>query len=225
MTVTLYQGDCLDVMRDLPSGGVDAVVTDPPHGIDGGRGGQARERGKGKYSPTSWIDNEDYIADVVVPVIRECIRIARRVVVTPGVRCLHLYPRASDIGCFWTPAATGCGTWGFSTFHPILYYGKDHRAGRGALPNGKQVTERAEQNAHPCPKPLGAWTWLVDKASIEGETVLDPFMGSGTTGVACVQTGRSFIGIEIDPGYFAIAQRRIAEAQQQIPLPLGGRDR
>ena len=51
-------------------------------------------------------------------------------------------------------------------------------------------------------------------------TVLDPFMGSGTTGVACVQTGRNFIGIEIDPTYYAIAERRIAEAQAQLALPM-----
>jgi len=50
--------------------------------------------------------------------------------------------------------------------------------------------------------------------------VLDPFMGSGTTGVACVQTGRRFIGIEIDPGYFAIAEKRIREAQMQLRMPI-----
>jgi len=55
----------------------------------------------------------------------------------------------------------------------------------------------------------------MDKAKIpEGATILDPFMGSGTTGVACVQTGRNFIGIEIDPDYFAIAEKRIKEAQE-----------
>lgn len=51
--------------------------------------------------------------------------------------------------------------------------------------------------------------------------MLDPFMGSGTTGVACAKLGRNFIGIEIDPGYFAIAQRRIEQAQAQLALPLG----
>jgi DNA modification methylase len=56
--------------------------------------------------------------------------------------------------------------------------------------------------------------------SNSGGLVLDPFMGSGTTGVACVQTGRDFIGIEIDPGYFKIAERRIKEAQAQMALPL-----
>ena len=61
---------------------------------------------------------------------------------------------------------------------------------------------------------------LIEMTTNEGDTILDPFMGSGTTGVACVQTGRNFIGIEIDPDYFAIAERRIAEAQMQLRLPL-----
>ena len=56
--------------------------------------------------------------------------------------------------------------------------------------------------------------------SNEDDTIFDPFMGSGTTGVACVQTGRNFIGCEIDPGYFAIAQKRISDAQKQIRMPL-----
>jgi len=59
---------------------------------------------------------------------------------------------------------------------------------------------------------------VIEMASLPGQTILDPFMGSGTTGVACVKTGRNFIGIEIDKGYFEIAQKRIAEAQLQMRL-------
>ena len=59
-------------------------------------------------------------------------------------------------------------------------------------------------------------TWLIERATNPGDTVLDPFCGSGTTGVACVQTGRNFIGIELDPGYCDIARRRIAEAASHL---------
>ena len=59
---------------------------------------------------------------------------------------------------------------------------------------------------------------IVNASTRPGATVFDPFMGSGTTGVACVRTGRNFIGCEIDPTYYAIAQRRIAEAHLQPPL-------
>jgi len=73
---------------------------------------------------------------------------------------------------------------------------------------------------HITQKPETVMRYCVERASKPGDTILDPFMGSGTTGVACVQTGRNFIGIEIDPGYFEIAQKRIAEARRQMVLPL-----
>ena len=77
---------------------------------------------------------------------------------------------------------------------------------------------KEESREHATQKPLKIMKWLVLNYTQEGATILDPFMGSGTTGVACVQTGRNFIGIEIDPTYYAIAERRIAEAQMQPPL-------
>ena len=73
----------------------------------------------------------------------------------------------------------------------------------------------SEKNGHPCPKPLGFMERLIERATLDGETVLDPFMGSGTTGVACARLGRRFIGVEIEPRYFDIACRRIEDAQRQ----------
>jgi DNA modification methylase len=74
-----------------------------------------------------------------------------------------------------------------------------------------------EGKVHPTQKPLKLMEWCLSFLP-EGVTVLDPFMGSGTTGVACINTGRNFIGIERDPGYFAIAERRIADARTSTPL-------
>lgn len=213
----LYCGDCLEVLPTLAAGSVDAVVTDPPYGIEGGKGGQVRELGsKADYGAFS--DTPEYIRTVCVPAIEQCRKIALAVALTPGNRCLFLYPPPDDIGCFWCPAASRIGPWGFSTFHAILYYGKDWRAGRGPWPTGRVVTEAAEKCGHPCPKPLKAWTWLVDKVCPPGGLVLDPFMGSGTTGVVAMQLGRRFIGIEIDPGYFDIARRRIIQAVTGTPI-------
>jgi DNA modification methylase len=76
-------------------------------------------------------------------------------------------------------------------------------------------------NPHPTKKPVALMEYLIRTYTNEGATVLDFTMGSGTTGVAAVNTGRKFIGIEKDAGYFEIAQRRITEAQQQIALPMG----
>ena len=208
-------GDCLTVMPLL--GRVDAVVTDPPYGIDGGVGGDARDFAKGAYSG-AFDDTEDYIQSVCVPAINLAISLADAVAVTPGIRCSSFYPRPRDMGCFWTPAACTHGPWGMSTMQPIFYYGKDWRAGKGAWPSGRQLTERAEKNGHPCPKPILAWTWLVEKAVPPKGICLDPFMGSGTTLVACAKMGRKGIGIELDPEYFEIACRRVEAAYAQPDL-------
>jgi DNA modification methylase len=75
---------------------------------------------------------------------------------------------------------------------------------------------KGTDKVHPTQKPVELMIWCIERAKIPaGDTIFDPFMGSGTTGVACVQTGRNFIGCEIDPGYFAIAERRIHDAEQQ----------
>lgn len=71
---------------------------------------------------------------------------------------------------------------------------------------------------HPSQKPVELYEYLIRTYTNEGDNIADIAMGSGTTGVACVQTGRNFTGIEIDPTYFAIAQRRIEQAQMQLPL-------
>jgi site-specific DNA-methyltransferase (adenine-specific) len=78
----------------------------------------------------------------------------------------------------------------------------------------------ASARNHPNEKPIDIMKRLMMLLTDEGDTIIDPFMGSGTTGVACVQTGRNFIGIEIDPTYYAIAEKRIAQAQLQIRMPL-----
>jgi len=81
-------------------------------------------------------------------------------------------------------------------------------------------SERETPRVHPTQKPVELMTWCMGQASIpKGATVLDPFMGSGTTGVACIRTGRKFVGIEIDENYAAIARRRIVEAEAQLMLP------
>jgi len=137
---TIYLGDCRDILPRLPK--VDLVLTDPPYGIDGARGNGNRARGKAKYIKTGWEDTPEYIAEVCVPVIASLVASVGRVILTPGNRYLHLYPMPpADIGCFWTPAGTGYGPWGTILFHSILYYGRDPRAGTGALPTGRAMID------------------------------------------------------------------------------------
>jgi len=211
----IYCGDCLEILP-LITEKVDLVLTDPPYGIDGARGGQARINDR-KYHTDKFADTPEYIKSLVVPVIEMCIASSRTVIVTPGTRCLKLYPDWNDMGCLWCPAAPTHGPFGFTNFQPVLYYGKDPRAGRCSLPTGYQMTESASPNGHVCPKPLKTWTKLLHKGTLEhGEIVLDPFLGSGTTAVAAKQLGRKFIGIEIEPKYCQIA----VEWLRQEVLPL-----
>jgi len=212
--VTIYNADCRDVLPIL--GKVDLVLTDPPYGIDGGRGGGNKARGKGLYEPTGWEDTPDYIRSIVIPVIEICIERFERVVVTPGQNHLRGYPQWKTIGAFMSPAATSFSSWGRNIWTPILYYGKDPRAGVSQVPNGKTMNERSDIDGHPCPKPLVPWTWLLNKAMLEGETVLDPFMGSGTTLRAAKDLGRKAIGIEIEERYCEIAAKRMSQLVMEL---------
>jgi DNA modification methylase len=76
------------------------------------------------------------------------------------------------------------------------------------------IAPEMDRFGHSCPKPVGYAKWLIKRLTDSG-TILDPFLGSGTTGVAAVQMGRNFIGCEMDPGYFATACKRIEDAQRQ----------
>jgi site-specific DNA-methyltransferase (adenine-specific) len=84
--------------------------------------------------------------------------------------------------------------------------------------NTKPYMPHNERTAHPTQKPIEPMLMLISWLTNQGDTIIDHFMGSGTTGVACVQTGRKFIGVEIDEGYFNIAVKRIEQAQAQTRL-------
>lgn len=209
---TLYLGDCRDILPTLPK--VDAVITDPPYGVNGGSGTIGKASMKTKYN-ARFIDTPENVEALIVPAIVLALSMAKRGAITPGNPCLWLYPKPDDIGAIYQPATTGLNKWGRETTQPVLFYGKDPRSGLTIQPKHYVSTVRAEDNGHPCPKPLGLMLWLVNRASLADETVLDPFMGSGTTAIACQNLSRNFIGIEIEPKYFDIACRRIEDAQRQ----------
>lgn len=212
---TLYLADCRDVLPTLT--GVDAVVTDPPYGVSY-QGSNTKHSGKSGNGYASFIDTPEAIASVCVPAVRMAISIARCGVITPGNACSHLYDPPAAQGAIFYPSGANSGHWGFICSQPLLYYGRDPYIASGRRPNGFSTTEKAEENGHPCPKPIKQTEWMVWRASLEGWTVLDPFMGSGTTGVACLSMGRKFIGIEMDPTYFDIAVRRIEQAHRSPRL-------
>lgn len=233
MTVQLICGDCLEVLKTLPAGSVDAVVTDPPYGLDPAQP-STRTDASGTYTASPTFEGDKFDCSWLPEVSR---------ILRPGGWCLAfvdnkritilweagaaagLRPRQTVI---WrkTNAPPTFMKWWQSSYESMVAFSSGVVRvwnGGGACPNvidhpNTSFTKTQGFRFHPTQKPVGLMVRLAEFVSSPGMTILDPFMGSGTTGVACVQTGRSFIGIEIEPRYFEIAQRRIAEAQQQPVL-------
>lgn len=195
---TLHLGDCLEIMKDIPTGSIQAVITDPPYGL-----------GKADWDaefPTEWI--------------LEAARIAPRMLVMPGntslIKAGAALPDYKDCIVLYSKNGMTKSRIAFGNWIPVLASGDWKWEPRpNLLPFTVTTIEKID---HPSPKPIRAMLALIERYTEPGWTIFDPFMGSGTTGVACVQTGRRFIGVEIDPGYFAIAQRRIENAAAQLPL-------
>lgn len=220
----LILGDCREVLPTL--GKVDAVVTDPPYGVNLGSCGDSRGGSHGKnlrgYEGPAEDDSYGAFVCKVIPALNEALDLCERAIVWTGPH-IHEQRKPDAIGGVFCPAGTGRTGWGFKQFLPVLLYGMSPTvaAGKGATsPTAFQSSETPapDSRGHPVPKPVGWMKWSVKLGSLPGQTILDPFMGSGTTGVACVKLGRRFIGIEIEPKYFDIACRRIEDAYKQPDL-------
>ena len=213
MSVELILGDCLEVMRGIPDGSVAAVVTDPPYGINfiNGGGRNPKNGWRTFYDNQGEWDKQRPSADC----FSEMLRVAWVAIVWGGNYFADMLP-PSQRWLVWDK-----GQRNFSLADGELAWTNQDMAVRiFSYSRAAMIAERVD---HPTQKPVALMRWCLETANVPvGATVLDPFMGSGTTGVACVQTGRNFIGIEIDPTYYAIAERRIAEAQLQMPMVMEG---
>ena len=203
--ITLHCGDCLEYMKSMPDKSVDAVITDPPYGINiisgGGRGmnGWRDFRHQGDWDKVR--PSKEYFDEIL--------RIGKIVFVWGGNYFTDILPPSQQ----WL--AWDKGQRDFSLADGELAWSNQDKAIRFfSFPRGSM---QKENGLHPTQKPIALMKWCVELST--AKTVFDPFMGSGTTGVACVQLGRNFIGCEIDPDYFKIAERRIKDAQAQMLLP------
>jgi DNA modification methylase len=198
--VTLYLGDCREILPTL--GKVDAVVTDPPYGI--GKDGQKRTTGghggrKG-YEFLGW-DKERPHARTFLAILEA----APQHVIWGGNYFADLLPAAGK-WLVWDKGQRINQSDGELAWTSLQGALRIFDVNRVAL-----LTDGAE---HPTQKPVEIMRWSILELD-EPQTILDPFMGSGTTGVAAVKLGRKFIGIEIEQKYFDIACRRISEALKQ----------
>jgi DNA modification methylase len=203
--VQLYLGDCLQIMPELA--GVDAVVTDPPYGIERFTKGFGYTRFKGHGAERDGLTWDKRPSDETIGAV---LRVGHAHIIW-GANNFRLPP--SQCFLVWDKFQTVDN---FASAELAFYdaIGKTAKVFRYPIHRHNQ-----EKKFHPTQKPVPLMAWCLEQLPDDVGTVLDPFMGSGTTGVACVQTGRKFIGIEIDPGYFEIAKKRISEAQLQIRLP------
>ena len=199
---TLYLGDCRDILPTLPK--VDAVVTDPPYGIaniwKGGAGGKSSWRIPASETHSWDAEAPDFVAEIVKDL--------------PAIVWGGNY-YALPLQRAWLVWDKGIPN--FTTGHSELAWTNLSQPIRNLrlCPNVMTPSGADGSKEHPTQKPVELMKWCIGFLPDDTETILDPFMGSGTTGVAAVQMGRNFIGIEREPKYFDIACKRIEDAQRQ----------
>jgi len=203
---TLYLGDCMDILPTLDK--VDAVITDPPYGINENSkkvANRAKLAIPKDYGHFDWDKSPpaDELIELIITKGQFLAFFGGNYFNLPPTSCWLIWDKLNndtdfaDCELCWTnwPKAVRRLQWRW---------------------NG-MIRQGNEEREHPTQKPLGVMKWVIELCP-KTETILDPFMGSGTTGVAAIQMGRKFIGIEREPKYFDIACKRIEQAVAQGQL-------
>lgn len=197
----LINADCMDAFPDLEK--VDAVVTDPPYGL-----GDWNNRGSNKKRKFDSDKTQQWDEAITQEHIDEMIRLSKYQIFWGANYYLDLLKRSKQM-LIWNK--------GIRNMHfndcEIAWCNQWKEASRMF-----DLSPAGLQKDHPTQKPLQLMIWCLDQLPNGVKTILDPFMGSGTTGVACIKRGLSFVGIERDPNYYDLACFRIKEAYEQPDL-------
>jgi DNA modification methylase len=197
----LLLGDCLEILPTL--GKVDACVTDPPYGL-----GDWNNRGSNAARPFDSDKTQEWDVAIDSRHIEAMRAASKHQIIWGGNYFCDLLPRTKQM-FVWNKGIRN------------MHFNDCEIAWCSQFKEASRVFDyspsSAEPKQHPTQKPLALMKWCLGFLT-DARTILDPFMGSGTTGVACVKLGRSFIGIEIDEGYFDIACDRIRKAYAQPDL-------
>lgn len=218
----LWNGDCLEVMKQIPDGSVDLVVTDPPYDVHAGKGGGCFGN-RQAYSEIEFMSK-----GFSETTLDELCRVMKKINIYLFCSQKQIIPLLNYFvekkKCNWnlltwhkTNPVPACGNKYLTDTEYILFFRE-----KGVQINGEYKTKftyyvtplnTADKKlyGHPTIKPVEILQNLIVNSSSPGDVVLDPFMGSGSTGIACNNTGRNFIGIELDKGYFDTAKARIGE--------------
>ena len=199
------QGNCTNLLKQLPDKSVDLCLTDYPYGVN--------------VEYDNYKDSKENLQNLINETLPEILRVSKRALIATGTRNLFMYPEPDWILNWYVKSGAGVSNWGFTTWHPILAYGKDpyleNRLGSRA--DSIESIEASEKNGHPCPKPINTWVKLLERGSVKKtDLILDPFAGSGTTAVAAIKTGRNFICFEQSKEYCAIANERIQKELNKL---------
>lgn len=204
---TIYNQDCLDGLKLLPDKSVDLILTDPPYGKKADKGTNGFGAAKNRRYAGGWDKEAPPQA-----VFNEMFRVAKNLIIfggnyfgnlLPPSNCWIFWDKKGDIA-FQNPFADG----------ELIYTTFKKPVKRIVFRQQGFITDSKDKRYHPTQKPTELIQTLLEMFSEPGQVICDPFLGSGTTAVAAVNTGRHYIGYEIDPGYFQICCDRLDEVEK-----------
>lgn len=227
MSYKLINDDCMDIMSQIPDNSIDLIVTDPPYkttarGDAGNSGGMLQKKinKKGQVFKHNNINPSDYM-----PEFYRILKDESHFYIMTNHKNLHeMLNVGKETGfhfiksLIWNKGNKIMGQAYMSQFEYILFFrkGKFKKINNCGTADILEVANKKTKgedgkNLHDTEKPVDLMRVLVENSSNEGDIVLDPFMGIGSTIIACIDTGRHGVGIEIDEHYYNIAQKRIEE--------------
>lgn len=220
----LHNADCMEVIKNIPDNSVDLIVTDPPYGINFTKGY--------KSGSTELIQGDDgfTVMFFLDDILREYKRILKpnsalyiftRFDVMPywWIKLKNYFDAKNQIVWFKGGGGMGDLKGNFSyNYESIMFATNGKHQIRGKRDGSVWQIGKCKQEFHETQKPVELIQKIIEHSSDEGMTVFDPFMGSGTTGVACINTNRNFIGIELDKDYYETAKKRLINHQKQLTL-------
>ena len=227
--MNLMLGDCLERMKEIPDGGVDMILTDPPYILSTSKGGGMMGKGGRKFMESMETSLKEGIDTLVY--LEATLRLFKHKEAFCGVffcsnKQLIEYLQFAEKHNY----QYGVGVWhksnpaplcNFKYLNDVEYWiyikGKGSKiagsySSKSMVYSSTRNTRESKEFNHPTVKPQPLLEKFLINHTKSGDTVLDTFMGSGSTGVACISTGRNFIGIEMDEGYFNIATKRLGGA-------------
>lgn len=205
---TVICGDAIKIMREIPDKYFELTITDPPYNAkDIGPNHRVYSEGKMQLPD---VEYKQFCKDW----FGHAIRISKKLIFTPGISNTHNYPQPFWQICRHKPSSVSFNRMGgFNAWEPIFCYGEVTKAklGQDYIKFDSLNLRKGILSDHPCPKPINLWKFLIKHFSEEEDIVFDPFLGSGTTAVACKELARRFIGIDISAKYVDIANKRLAQ--------------